>query len=941
MIKLAVPILINSFLAIILYSLDKYSKFRTMKNTYKQGIIGILFGLVACFSTEFGFEHAGTIINVRDASPLCAGLIFGGPAGIIAGAIGGIYRWLCVYWGGGEFSRLACSLSVFIIGIITALVRKYMFDNKKPTWSYCIGIALVGEVFHMLMIFLLKISDTAFAFHIVSVATVPMMLSNALAVGISLIAITIISKERPIKQKKQIATTFQHWLLLCITIAFVITSLFTFALQNNSSRAETKSILNLALGDVNQDIIDAADKNLLEVAYEIKGIYENSNELSSDELLDISNKFNVIGINIIDEDNIIVNSCIKNFIGFDMNSGDQSREFVDKLKQQDEYVQKYQPLTIDETFFRKYAAIKLKDGGFIQVGYNGVQLQEKIDEIVVDITKNRHIGKTGFIAICDDNFRLVSDIQSYKGQDVRTLGFNQHDEDKTNEVYETFAFDKEYLYSYTISEGYYIIGAIPKSEAMFMRNISIYLTIFMEIIIFSILFVLIYLLIKLVIINNLNKVNMSLSKITHGDLEEVVNVRTNDEFASLSDDINETVNTLKKYIDEASSRIDKELSFAKSIQQSALPSVFPAYPNDKEFNIYAQMYAAKQVGGDFYDFYKVGSDKLLFLIADVSGKGIPAAMFMMKAKAVIKSLAESGRSVEEIFNLANKDLCENNDSGMFVTSWLGMLNIKTGEICYVNAGHNPPVINKADGETYYLKSRAGFVLGGFDTVKYKENKLTLSKGDRILLYTDGVTEATNTKEELFGEDRLLEFIKANDSLDIYSLLDSLKKDIDTFAMGTEQFDDITTVVLELGKNNEGFTMEQKVFNADIAELENVLGFLESKLEQYGCSMKLIYQLNLAIEEVFVNIAHYAYPNDTGTIDFLIGYNEQDSTVHMTISDYGVKFNPLNKPDPDITLSAEERQIGGLGIFICKKTMDEIYYEYKENKNILLMKKIIK
>ena len=808
----AIMILANALLSVLLYSIEKHTKVQNINFKTKQAIIGFLFGLLSIFATEYGIEYAGAIINVRDASPLCAGLIFGGPAGIISGIIGALYRWFCVLWGGGMYTRIACTISTLVIGIVSALLRKYMFDNKKPSWVYGVGIAVVCEVSHMLMIFLINIRDTVNAFEVVKSATIPMIVSNALAVGISILIVTIISKERNkiANENKQIATTFQKWLLIFITVAFAVTITFTNILQSNSSKTETKAIIGLTLNDIYQDITDTSDKSLLEVTKEIKEVYENSDDLTSKQLLEIANEYGVIGINIISDNNIITNSSIESFIGYDMASGEQSSEFIEELKTKEFYVQPYQSLSINSEISRKYAGINFSSGGFIQVGYDANQLQSRIDEIVIDITNNRHIGKAGFVVIFDENLNIINNPLTYKGENIDVSNFDLTNKNYVDgQIYETVISNEDYFFAYTFAEGYYIVGLSLQNEAMFIRNVSLYLHVFMNIIIFAILFILIYLLIKFIIINNLRKINTSLSKITDGDLEEVVDVRTNIEFASLSDDINSTVETLKRYIAEASSRIDKELAFAKSIQLSALPSVFPPYPDDKSFDIYAEMHAAKEVGGDFYDFYKIDGNKFVFIIADVSGKGIPSAMFMMKAKTIIKDLAESGRVEEDIFITANKKLCENNEYDMFVTAWLGILDTKTGNIKYINAGHNPPLIKKANGDVFYLKSKASFVLGGYETMKYKSNEITLSKGDKIFLYTDGVTEATNTKEELYGEEKLLEFIKNSNSLSLKDTLSSLKNDIDYFVGEAEQFDDITMLILSLNEVDGGEKFENK------------------------------------------------------------------------------------------------------------------------------------
>ena len=208
------------------------------------------------------------------------------------------------------------------------------------------------------------------------------------------------------------------------------------------------------------------------------------------------------------------------------------------------------------------------------------------------------------------------------------------------------------------------------------------------------------------------------------------------------------------------------------------------------------MHTAKEVGGDFYDFYFVDEDNLAFLIADVSGKGIPAAMFMMQSKTIIKSYAESGISVEEIFTVANEKLCEGNDAGMFVTAWMGILNTKTGKVLFANAGHNPPLVKHADGTYEYLKSRAGLVLAGMDGIRYRKNELQLQPGDAIYLYTDGVTEATDPDNGLYGEDRLHAILEKYKDAVPEVICDEVKKDVDAFVGEAPQFDDITMLSLK-------------------------------------------------------------------------------------------------------------------------------------------------
>ena len=944
--RLIIPVLLNSILVLSLYLIDKYTPVKKLPYRVKQIIIGVLFGSVSAFASSYGVEWLGAVVNVRDAAPLSAGLIFGAPAGIISGLIGGLYRWFSVYWGGGMYTRLACSIATILAGFMAAGLRKLMFDNKKPTWGYGICIAVACEVIHMILIFLTNMDDSAYAFEFVKGATAPMMLGNSVAVGLSIIIVSLFSHERFFRKKTSegIAHTFQRRLLSCIVIAYLVTSTFTLILQNGMAQIETQEVFTVAINDVESAVREKSNHQLLEIAEQVKQEYENDPTVS---LSGLTEKYDIKEINVVDTNGIITNSTEADVINnYDMNSKEQSKEFVDMLKVQNSFVQEYSPRGKDESVWRKYAAVNLTDGGFIQVGYDAEQFHEMLNGFVIDVTKNRHVGTDGFVAVLDEELCMVID-NAYAGEHISSIGIIPPEEMKQGRtataLYNADVMDgvndlsAKYMYVFKFVEGYCLIAAMPVAEAMFMRDASMLTSVFMQVLIFATLFVFIYILIKRVIINNLKKINNTLARITRGDLNVRVDVRSNEEFASLSDDINSTVSTLKRYIAEAAARIDKELEYAKQIQLSALPTNFP---DNEDFGIYAQMIAAKEVGGDFYDFYKLNDTTVVFLAADVSGKGIPAAMFMMTAKTIIKDLAESGMAVNDIFTKANEKLCENNESGMFVTAWMGILDITTGQVKFANAGHNPPLLKRANGSFEYLKTRAGFVLAGMEGVRYRVGELTLNPGDRLFLYTDGVPEATNAENKLYGEDRLVSFMNQNTSMEATKLLPALKANIDEFVGEAPQFDDITMLMLDYKPKEGGAYMTNQTFPAKTEALPDILGFVEETLEGYGCPMKIQMAVCVAIEEVFVNVAHYAYGNGEGDMNLGIGFDEENRTITFRMTDKGVPFDPLQKPDPDITLSAEEREIGGLGIFIAKKTMDSLRYSYENGENILTMIKTI-
>ncbi len=341
-----------------------------------------------------------------------------------------------------------------------------------------------------------------------------------------------------------------------------------------------------------------------------------------------------------------------------------------------------------------------------------------------------------------------------------------------------------------------IVSRITTENAELYRDVTLYLVVFMEILIYTALFILVYQMLKKKVVYNLKKVNKGLNAITNGNLDTVVDVRDYDEFSELSDHVNATVSTLKCYIKEAEERIDQELEFAHKIQRSVLPSIFPPYPDRTEFDIFASMDAAKEVGGDFYDFYFVTKHRLAFMVADVSGKGIPAAMFMMTAKTIIKDLTESGLPVEKAFTMTNERLCRNNEAGMFVTAWMGIIDLRTGLVRYVNAGHNPPLIRRHDGSFEYFRSRPNLVLAGMEGIEYRAGEMTLEAGDSMFLYTDGVTEATNSVQALYGEQRLLETLNANKDAAVEDLCHAVRKNVDAFVSDAPQFDDITMLAMK-------------------------------------------------------------------------------------------------------------------------------------------------
>lgn len=605
------------------------------------------------------------------------------------------------------------------------------------------------------------------------------------------------------KKKVKLSQSFLKWLLFLVSIAFITTTVCLWVFQTNMAKENAYQLLLLNIKDVRSDIRDASNESLLSIAYDVKsdieesGISDYTSEEFSEYLTELTKTYDLAEANYVNKEGIIKATTHPDFQDYDMRNGNQSSEFLVLIDEETEYVQTLRPVSHDESISRKYAGVRLADGGFVQIGYDKERAYESTVQSVVSVTRNRHVGKDGCVIIADPNRNIVYDRSGNEGKNLSVTGiFIDKENLLPSQPFEAVVYGEPSYCMYHETEGYTLVAVIPQREAALSRNLAVTVTTIMQTIVFAALFLLIYYLVHKLVVTNICKINSSLSEITEGNLETVVNVRSHKEFDELSNDINSTVDTLKKYIADAAARIDAELAFAKAIQHSSLPSVFPPYPNRREFEIYASMHTAKEVGGDFYDFYFADDEHLVFLIADVAGKGIPAAMFMMTAKTAIKSLAESGMSAEEVFTQANNRLCEGNDADMFVTAWMGILNTKTGNVRFANAGHNPPLVKHADGSFEFLQGRKDLVLACMDDFLYHSNEVQLEPGDIIYLYTDGVTEASNSEEEYYGEERLKTLLNTLKNESAKTICETVKTDVDAFVGEEAQFDDITMLALK-------------------------------------------------------------------------------------------------------------------------------------------------
>ncbi|HJJ38578.1 MAG TPA: SpoIIE family protein phosphatase [Methanocorpusculum sp.] len=375
--------------------------------------------------------------------------------------------------------------------------------------------------------------------------------------------------------------------------------------------------------------------------------------------------------------------------------------------------------------------------------------------------------------------------------------------------------------------------------------------------------------------------------------------------------------------------INKELSLASSIQSGMLPKPLPL---QNEFEVSAMMYPAAEIGGDYYDYFMTDEKHLVFMAADVSGHGIPASLFMANVKAYITAYTHCGLSVDLMMNKVNRELCASNSQKLFVTAWIGYFNLETGELAYVNAGHTPPAIMKKGGEFSLLKSKHDFVLGRKRLIRYHEHWLTLSEGDRLFIYTDGVTETKNNAGEFFGEERLTAALNKCCNISCSDLLQSVSKGLEEFRGGADVCDDITMLAFEYKQRFVQPDSYQIEVMSDNEGYEKIMNYMTKVLTDAGCNPMILSNISVAVSELISNIIRHAYDGDpNGKISLSISTFSHRAKI--VISDGGRYFNPLDVNCDSCKTRVMNHIRGGLGIFMVRKLADDVRYRYENNQNI--------
>jgi len=424
---------------------------------------------------------------------------------------------------------------------------------------------------------------------------------------------------------------------------------------------------------------------------------------------------------------------------------------------------------------------------------------------------------------------------------------------------------------------------------------------------------------------------------------EALPQKSKDEIGKLAESFINMERTLQRYLKDleettaTKERIESELKIAHDIQMSMVPKTFPPFPDRTEVDIYATLVPAREVGGDFYDFFFIDDHRLCFAIGDVSGKGVPASLFMALTKTMFR--ATGGRqnaTAETIISRLNGEICRDNESCMFVTVFCGVLDVRSGQVEYSNAGHNLPYV-LSNGVVTAVPKTGGMALGVTESVDFHAGRLLLKPGDRLVLYTDGVTEAMDKDDQLFSESRMEETLQGVNGQSSEEVIKRVVKDVHHFSAGAPQSDDITLLVL--GYTGPKEAHERSLFallRNDLAELQRLNQLVTDFAEHHGLPSELVFRVTLVLEEIITNVISYGY-EDEMEHEISVRLSWEDPDMKIEVEDDGRPFNPLEAPPPDMVKPLAERPVGGLGIHLVREMMDKLEYRRENDKNLLVLK----
>jgi sigma-B regulation protein RsbU (phosphoserine phosphatase) len=493
--------------------------------------------------------------------------------------------------------------------------------------------------------------------------------------------------------------------------------------------------------------------------------------------------------------------------------------------------------------------------------------------------------------------------------------------------------------------GAFRLGVSLTQLTRFIFILKMQLIVFMTFLLLILVFIVYKITLKM--LKPLTLLHDGVQELATGNISYQIPIQSEGEIGDVVKAFNKMTQDLTKYINQlttttaAKERMESELNVAHGIQMSLLPKLFPAFPERVEFDVRALMEPAREVGGDLYDFFFIDDDNFCFIIGDVSDKGVPASLLMAVTITLLKRCSKEISSPEGILNAVNNELSVNNDSCMFVTLFLGILNLNTGEIRYSNAGHNPPVVLHKDKPAVAMELKHSVPLGVVENYSFPCGILKLNAGDVLFLYTDGVTEAFNEHKEMYSMEKLIQTLEKIRHIFLKDVVFGIMNSVKDFAKNTNQSDDITLLALKYSQDEAH--RDEPLKETKLVVIKNKIeemAFLAQEIDVFGevnnLSFKVMMTINLVIEEMVSNIILYGY-SDQFEHKIQVRFSCKGEQVIIMIEDDAMPFNPLEKATPDTNLSVDEREIGGLGIHLVRKMMDSVDYRRDLGKNKLTLK----
>ena len=646
------------------------------------------------------------------------------------------------------------------------------------------------------------------------------------------------------------------------------------------ARAMTEALLDYAVSDIRLAMDGAIDTMLEHVAVTCARRFGRADRHTREEVDSVAHLFDIDELCIVDRAGIVIASNDPDSLGVDMNKKESTRPFAALTNGTTKVVtQPFRSHAYSKSR-RKYLGVPFPGGdGYVQVGMDEARMPKMINT-QLSFLFDAEMGDTVCYLCADmETGSLVSTyLEGCETPTLEEIGFDASDVSDPNVTFEQTLFgDKAFCRSYVFG-GHRFIMVVPSAEFYGTRDV---LMVVMTILLAMVLGAFVVLLLR----------------------------------------ISNDARRIKAFYAAEDAARAKDMVIAQTIQTSALPAPLAANPC---FRLAASMTPAHEVGGDFYDFFMLDPTHLAFLVADVSGKGVTAALYMMTAKTVIKDALLATRDIAAAFTEANRELCRNNSANMFLTAWGGVLDLETGVVAFVNAGHNPPA--KVGKSVEWLADKSGTVMAFMDCVKYTPRLAHLAPGDVLFLYTDGVTEAMDRKGELFGEERLAATLAAVSSSSPDTVCGVVRVAVAAFADGAPAVDDLTVLAVQYVRQSERFVRSFPPTQEGICQAS---AYLDECLKEQPPGAQS--SLHIILDEIASNIVKHS---GASGFEVDVEFTEDPAGVRLVFVDDGVPYDPLSHADPDTKLPAAERPIGGLGIMMVKKMADSISYERARNRNFL-------